>query len=168
MSRNQTVLLVESDDHGWVLARARGRDRFLARWRQTTLDTQIAAGLPAERLRLRAVRAGMLTEPARRRKLAKFWAALLTRAGDQALHARSWVPVQRSRVLAAEDEIRQLIALLGAALPVPARGVAMANLLLTDGSGPIYDPRSRVDLRAAVRDAIDHLEPSSDFPVAIE
>jgi hypothetical protein len=167
MSRNKTVLLAEPGDHGWVLARARGRDRVLAQWRQSTLDAQIAAGLPTEEHRIRAVRAGTLTDPAQRRKLAAFWADLLDRSTGTALRARSWVPMQRTRVLAAEDDIRHLIALLAAAQPVPARGVAMANLLLTDGSGPIYDPRSRVDLQAAVQEAIVHLEPCSGFPASI-
>jgi hypothetical protein len=42
---------------------------------------------------------------------------------------------------------------------VAPRGVAIANLLLTDGTGPLYAPREGVDLREQVRLAIQHLHP---------
>ncbi len=150
--------LVESGS-GWVLVRVRLRDRALARWRQLTLDAELAAGRPAARSRLRAVRAGMLTAPPLRQELARNWENVLAGAGT-----RSTVPTQRTRVLAAEDEIRQLITSLRAVGPVPARGVAIANLLLTDGSGPVYDPRSTADLRATVQDALHHLDPAAAHP----
>jgi hypothetical protein len=42
--------------------------------------------------------------------------------------------------------------------------VAIANLLLTDGTGPLYNPGSTSDLTAAVRDAIRYLDPMADLP----
>ena len=46
---------------------------------------------------------------------------------------------------------------------MPARGVAIATLLLTDGTGPVYLRRSQVDLRAALRTAVACLDPSTTF-----
>ena len=69
------------------------------------------------------------------------------------------MPVQRRRVLAAAEEIEQLISALRVAQPVPARGVAIASLLLTDGTGPLYHLPSTVDLPAAVYAAVHHLDP---------
>jgi hypothetical protein len=37
----------------------------------------------------------------------------------------------------------------------------MASALLSDGAGPLYNPRSHVQLDAALREAIRQLDPSS-------
>jgi hypothetical protein len=37
----------------------------------------------------------------------------------------------------------------------------MASTLLTDGAGPLYNRHSPVTLRAAVREAIEHLDPTT-------
>ena len=47
-----------------------------------------------------------------------------------------------------------------APLPVTARGVAMATALLTDAISPVYNPRSRVTLAAALEAAIAQLDPA--------
>jgi len=72
---------------------------------------------------------------------------------------RGIIPVQRSEVLAAQDDINELAAALRCAGPVAPRGVAIANLLLTDGTGPLYNPREGVNLRDQVRIAVHHLQP---------
>jgi hypothetical protein len=64
-------------------------------------------------------------------------------------------------VAAAESSLRLLVDCLRAPLPVPARGVALANLLLTDGTGPLYSPLSTVDLADAVAEAGALLDPAS-------
>ncbi len=53
-----------------------------------------------------------------------------------------------------------MIALLSAPLPIPARGVAMANVLLTDGAGPLYNPRCDTELRRVVEATNAQLDPS--------
>jgi hypothetical protein len=68
--------------------------------------------------------------------------------------------LRRSDVLAAAADIREMVGALRVAGPVPARGVAIAMRLLTDGTGPLYNSRSRTDLRATVCAAIRHLDPS--------
>ena len=72
--------------------------------------------------------------------------------------------MQRDRVRAAETEIRELAAALRVAQPVPARGVALATLLLTDGISPLYHWPNRADLGAQLREAIHHLDPTHAVP----
>jgi hypothetical protein len=151
--RSRTVLLADTEDASWALVPIRARDRAAAHVRSLTLDAELAAGEPVTADRLRAVRAAMLVAPAFRHQLARGWQDVLTHP------SRGIIPVLRSEVLAAHAEIRELATALRTAGPVAPRGVAIANLLLTDGTGPLYTPRKGVDLREQVRDAIQHLHP---------
>jgi type II secretory pathway component PulK len=116
------------------LIRIRIWDQLLARWRDLTLDAHLAEGQQAEDDR--AVRAGTLTTPAARHRLADGWENVFGSTAQPRQQLDPHVPVRSSRILAAEDDIRQIISLLRASTPVSARGVAIANLLLTDGTGP--------------------------------
>ncbi len=70
------------------------------------------------------------------------------------------MPTLRDRVLVAAAEIEQLCHALQAPAPVPVRGVALADALLRDGTGPVYNRRSQADLVAAVAEATRYLDPS--------
>jgi hypothetical protein len=48
---------------------------------------------------------------------------------------------------------------LSSCRPVSARGVAMAGLLLSDGTGPLYNRNCPVRLTAALREVTIHLDP---------
>ncbi len=132
-------------------------DRLLAQLQAPTLDRRLAAGEPSRGDRLTTVRADVLQERATRVALADGWAAVLERAGRPRGLIDSRVPVVRARVRAAETDIRAMIDVLRDSLPAPARGVAMASRLLSDGTGPLYSARNSEDLRAAVREAVHHL-----------
>lgn len=134
-------------------------DRVLASSRATSLDERLAAGASPESGRLIALRARALVVPARRRRLASDWGRLVRAARERP--AATHVPLRRDRILAAEADIRELQRSLRASAPVPARGVAMASSLLADGAGPLYSTSPRVDLRAAVQEAIRQLDPST-------
>jgi len=123
------------------------------------LDARLAAGASPEGDVLIGLRARALVVPARRQRLASDWDRLLTAARDRP--AAAHVPLRRDRIVAAEADIRELQRSLRASAPVPARGVAIARSLLADGTGPVFNRNSRVDLRAAVQDAIQHLDPST-------
>jgi hypothetical protein len=71
------------------------------------------------------------------------------------------VPVCRERVTDSAEELGDLIRRLLGGGPVAARGVALASVLLTDGSGPLYRRASADDLRARVREAVNALGPSA-------
>jgi hypothetical protein len=147
------VLLIDDRDRRFVLATPRWRDR----WRGNRLDDELAAGLPPEESRARAARAAVLVAPDTRNALAGRWADVLARTTSGPAKIRSGVPVGRSRVLAAVADIRRLVEALRAQAPVPARGVAIANRLLTDGAGPLYRTGSG-DLGETVRSAVRHLD----------
>lgn len=164
--RSGTVLL-GGGDQPWTLVRVSLWDRVRAHLRSLPLDRQLAAGEPTSADRARAVRAAMLVAPAKRRQLAVGWQDILDRelagrgAGPVIASGRqSAIPVRRSQVLAAADEIRALVAALRAGRYVPPRGVAIAHLLLTDGAGPLYNPANRLDLAQEIRTALRHLDPA--------
>jgi hypothetical protein len=64
--------------------------------------------------------------------------------------SRPRVPVCRARIRRSAPQLAELASQLTAPGPVPARGVAMVGMLLTDGLGPLYRPGCREDLGAAV------------------
>lgn len=135
-------------------------DPALTHIRGTLLDKRLADGAAPESGRLIALRARALVIPARRQRLASDWDRLV-RAALERPATRARVPLRRDRIVAAEADIRELQYSLRASAPVPARGVALASNLLTDGAGPLYNRNSPVDLRAAVQAAIQHLDPST-------
>lgn len=132
-------------------------DRVLARMFGASLDRQLAAGQPAESDRLLAARAQHIVSLPRRRALARDWEHLLRVARRAPAPA---VPLCRDRIAAAEPSIRELVACLRVPLPVPARGVAAATVLLTDATGPLYHRHSRATLDGRVREAVGQLDPA--------
>jgi hypothetical protein len=152
-----TLVLV--DDLGLMSADRRqtlsALDRALARCRAFALDGRLAAGSSPDGDALVAARARVLVSLPRRRRLARDWGHVLRMARERSYRGM----VCRDRVVAAEPDIRELQRSLRAALPVPARGVAMASQLLTDATGPLYNRRCAADLGAAIREAVRQLDP---------
>jgi hypothetical protein len=154
-------------DESPVLWPRRLGDGILARVFGASLDTLLAVGCAPESSRLLAARARQLVSLPERRALAHSFEHLL-RVAHRAAGRRSTgshaataeVPIRADRVVSAEPAIRDLISRLSAPLPVPARGVAMARLLLSDATGPVYSRRSRADLTAEVAAAAAQLDPA--------
>ena len=149
-----------------VLWPRRFGDGILARVFGASLDTLLAVGCSPESSRLLTARARQLASLPERTAVARSWEHLLRvaqhapqgrRTGSLAAAA---VPVRTERIVSAEPAIRDLISRLAAPLPVPARGVAMARLLLSDATGPVYSRRSRADLTAEVEAAAAQLDPA--------
>lgn len=69
-------------------------------------------------------------------------------------------------ITACELEIQAMIAALLNPLPIPARGVATASWLLCNGTGPVYNRHSSEELRLALREAIEHLDPAVSLLVS--
>lgn len=138
-------------------------DRTLAFLLGWPLDQQLAAGRPPESSALLAARARRVTEFRRCEDLARWWEHVVTRARRPSASHPLALPLCRDRVLDAEPAIRDLAARLRSLRPVSARGVAAARLLLTDGTGPLYDPAAPGgSLAGRLREARAHLErPSS-------
>jgi hypothetical protein len=68
------------------------------------------------------------------------------------------VPLVRRHILACEREFFELAENLRRPL-VAVRGVAMVSVLLSDGSGPVYNPDSPHDLGTVLREIISYLDP---------
>ena len=67
--------------------------------------------------------------------------------------------LHRPAVLTAEHELRDLIATLERPGPVTARGMALVNLLVTEGGGPLHYGGDHTRLRNRCREALFHLTP---------
>jgi hypothetical protein len=146
--------------------RRRPWDRLIIGWQALTLDAELAAGRSADDARLRALRGDLLIAPAHRVKLAGQWEALLARASRPRGEAYPRLPLRRAAILAAEADILALVAALRGPLPVRVRGVAIASLLMTDGTGPVYRAPRGTDLATAVQSALRHLDPATELVAA--
>ena len=146
-------------EHGTAVIPIRLRDRLLARLWARSLDAEISLGLPPETRWLRAVRASQLTTPHERAKVAAGLARVLMHASSLAPTPPGVVPVARGRVNAASEPITDLIDALRCSAPIPARGVAMVEGLLTDACGPLYTTGSGEHLMVALAEAARYLAP---------
>jgi hypothetical protein len=160
-------MLLLLDEAGCPIARpARPLDRLVVRVRATRLDSDLAGGASPDATVALALRAQMLVRARTRRDLALGAQQILARAtqvpaaGRTQVPAagRTRVPVCRDRVRDSSEELGDLIRRLLAGGPVAARGVALASVLLTDGSGPLYHRASADDVQARVREAVDALD----------
>jgi hypothetical protein len=169
------VLLYEAD---CPIARpARLWDRLMVRVRASRLDRELAAGASPDATVPLALRAQILVRARTRRGMARGAQRVLERAmrapaADRPPSSAAGrlmtpagglvqVPVCRDRVRDAAEDLGDLIRRLLGGGAVGARGVALAGVLLSDGSGPLYHRSSAGDLRARVREAVDALDPSA-------
>jgi hypothetical protein len=136
---------------------ARGNNRILSFLRSSHLDRQLASGVPPGWSRSLATRARSITTTERCRTLAEDWEHLLQACRRPVAVRTSRLPLSRDRILAAEGEIRDMVAALSDARLESAAGVAKASLLLRDGTGPLYNPRCTTDLGVAIQNATRHI-----------
>jgi hypothetical protein len=129
-----------------------------ARLLGSSLDHQLADGQAPETSRLLATRAQLLALPTRRRELAESWLSLLVEAREPVAPFNSRVPLARKRIIAAQSQIEALVDALLAPLAT-SRGIAMANSLLSDGAGPVYNRDCSVDLASTLREVLARLDP---------
>jgi len=160
LPRDGETLVFCDHDHAdrLVLARRRLLDRVLARLFGPTLDRRLAAGDPPESARTLAARASYLTSTPARAALARDWELLLFEANHVHPHPAK-VPFRRNRVRRAETEVSALVGRLIAPAPVAARGIAAAQLLLTDSTGPVYSRLSTEGLQDRLQQVIAWLDP---------
>jgi hypothetical protein len=144
-----------------VADRLRIRDRITALWRRRRLDVALAAGASTEAAAALSSRARQMTDLSRRRTIAEALLRVVEEAHRGAAPSLVRITPSRRRVLAAGDELTKLADGLAEPGPVAARGVAQAWILLTDGSGPLYDPSSSASLEAVAVRAAENLRPWS-------
>jgi hypothetical protein len=151
-----TLLLLTSGET--VVGRRAGlRDRLMARLRAASLDRELARGVAPESCGALTLRARTLIGPPARATLAR----QLRRVVSDARGGHVWlsrISVRRPEVLDAAAELDVLADRLAAPGPVDVRGVAQVQVLLTDGTGPLYFRGATDELRARVADALSRLE----------
>jgi hypothetical protein len=154
-----TLLLIESEQHGHlVTATHRPWMSLLARVCGNSLDRQLACGVAPEAHPVLAVRSQWLVSAPVVAGLARDWVSMVERARRGPTSSMSFSQLCCARVIASARAAETLIAALRAPLP-PVRGLAMANVLLTDGTGPLYNSRSEINLQSALLETIAQLDP---------
>jgi hypothetical protein len=142
--------------------------RALVRLKAASLDRRLAAGEAAASDQLLAARANLLVEWQGRRCLAEDWEHLLSAARKPTVARSPRLPLQSEAIVGAEHYVRELVAKLRQPADVSPRGVALARLLMTDGAGPLYNPRRAADLVPALRSATTSLtRPPVDSVVSV-
>ncbi|MBV9806405.1 MAG: hypothetical protein JO286_04425 [Solirubrobacterales bacterium] len=154
-----TVLLAGGVDGLVVARRSRLRDRLVARMRRRRLDRALAEGTPPEASAALALRAQRLTEPDQRSSMAGALRRILREAQEGQRPTLGRIMPSRARIRSAREELTQLADTLEDPGPVAAGGAAQAWILLTDGTGPLYNPASRTTLRAGAARAVRELRP---------
>ena len=154
------VLVADRLAEGLVHAeRPSFRDRLTARWHHRRLDRALAGGVPPEANTALALRAQALTELEHRQSIAGALRRVIREAREGAPIAPGRIRPDRKRVAAASEELEALADTLAKPGPVAATGVAQAWILLTDGTGPLYNSYSRTSLCAGAARAVRDLRP---------
>jgi hypothetical protein len=131
--------------------------RFSARVRSRQLDEALAGGTPPETTAPLAVRARRLTTLSRRRAIAAGLRRVIRDTCRGVPPSQARISPRLSQVIAASDDLYPARRVLASPGPVVARGVAQAWILLTDGTGPLYNANSTANLRAHAASAANNL-----------
>jgi hypothetical protein len=139
-----------------IARRARLSDRLLARLRARRLDLALAQGAPPEQDAAVALRARRLIDPSQRRSMAEALRRMVRESHEGRISYAHVHPCRR-RVVAASEQLDELAEALSRPGPVAVHGVAEALILLTDGTGPLYNPTSAASLSALAAEATEDL-----------
>jgi hypothetical protein len=134
------------------------RLRLRVWWRRAVLTEALADGADPDSSDELTLVARDLIGMRTRLRLAAGLERLLRRATQPTVPMRSGVPINKSEIVEAYDELTDLAARLRAARPVPVHAVARVAVLLTDGTGPLYDrgsSRPAWDVARTARLALD-------------
>lgn len=158
-SHTSIVLLTGGRAGQFVARRPRLRDHLAARWLAHRLDVALAEGVAPEASAALALRAQRLTDPDRRWSAAGGLRRIVSEAEQGRRLSFGRVRANAQAVKAATSELNNLADTLDDPGPVAAGGVARAWLLLTDGTGPLYNPRTSEQLSICVARAARQLRP---------
>ena len=67
--------------------------------------------------------------------------------------------VCRERVVDAVEDLVAVAEALTTPSPLPVQGIAQVRVILSDGAGPLYNPRSPESLRESLRRTLQLLDP---------
>lgn len=128
-----------------------------AQFGQNRLDEELASGVPPDSNPFLRERARYLVSRDSRLKMARGLGRTLHQGERPALHTAQ-VSVRSQAVRAAAPALQMLAQRLKGPLPIGPQGAARTKILLTDGSGPLYNPGSGSDLKTAARRALAALD----------
>lgn len=138
--------------------RVRRRLRFMrAQFGRTRLDEELAAGVSPDSDPLLRERAQILLSRESRLRIASGLDRARRQGERPALHTAQ-VPVRTQAVRDAGPALEMLAYRMRGHLPISPQGAAKANILLSDGGGPLYTPDGNPDLKTAARRALAALE----------
>ncbi|HWD54780.1 MAG TPA: hypothetical protein VG346_06640 [Acidimicrobiales bacterium] len=149
------IVLLEQDGD-LALRHAGWRERLVVRLRAGALDAALAAGASPESDVALALHAEHLCAPSQRRLLSRSLRHVVARAEAPAGRLRP-VPLNRAAVRRVRAQLESLADRLASDDPVDVRGIARLRALLSDGTGPLYQPREGGHLElevAALRSAL--------------
>jgi hypothetical protein len=114
--------------------------RLRVRWNAAQLDAALADGADPHASRALALRAQQLAEPRHRARIAKSIRYLLhlAESGRVAHPSVTHAPLRPDRVEKSRPQLTELADRLEGVDPPPTKGLAMANLLVEDGTGALY------------------------------
>jgi hypothetical protein len=130
--------------------------RLNTRLRRSALDERLARGEDWQASERLAARAAELKQLGTRRKLADNLERAINVEG-RPRYLSPAVPVHGAALADARPVLEQLIVALRCPGPVRAQGVALVELLLRDGGGPLYQAPAGTTLRAEAQRALDEL-----------
>lgn len=129
------------------------RLRLRARWHGAALTRELADGRdPGASPELTLVARELIGTPTRRR-LADALDRLLHEAAEGPRPRSNRMPLNRDGILAARAELAGLAEGLRAGVPAPVHAVALAAVLVRDGTSPIYDRRATPAVALLAREA---------------
>lgn len=131
--------------------------RLTARLRSGRLDQALAGGISPETTASLALRARRLARLSCRREIAESLLRVTRDTCRGVQPSRARISPRRAQVSAAANELIRLAEALATPGPVSARGVAQAFILLTDGTGPMYNVNSTANLQAHAAAAASNL-----------
>lgn len=126
------------------------RVRILARVQAPWLDLALASGADPSRSPQLERRAAHLLSRVHRIQVVAALRQSRRSAGERIHIGDPRVPVDREEVRIAEAQLVELEELLISPAPIYCRGVVMASRIVSEGSGPLYAPRRRGELRERV------------------
>jgi hypothetical protein len=134
------------------------RLRLSVRFRRGRLDSQIAGGVDTSSSPALTLRAWQLVQPAERRRVARALRRTVIQAHDHRVNGfSSIVPISRQAVTQCSQGLLGVADAIEQFDRVNACGMARALELITDGTGPLYNPATEYLLGTAVWSISDGL-----------
>jgi hypothetical protein len=138
--------------------------RLRVRLHRRRIDHELAHGGQSDALEDRALRASQLVDMVTRRRLARSIRRLVKDAEHPAALLCSAVPLCRTAVWPWREGLLGLAERLEHPGPINPCGVARVLELLTDGTGPLYNPGAARSMGEAVWRIADGLQHRDDSP----